>query len=65
MEDKTYQVEIFYTGFCVYDVTAKNEAEAILKARNLPINQNEFLTTLENWKDADTITGIKDEKSKI
>jgi hypothetical protein len=37
----------------------------ILKARSLPINQNEVLSNLENWEEADTATEITDEESKI
>lgn len=65
MENKTFEVKIYYTGFCTHTVEAENEIEAILKARNLPINQTEVLSNLENWEEADTATQIEDEESKI
>lgn len=60
IKSKKFNVTIHYTGFCTYEVIADDEADAILKARNLPINQNEFSTTLENWEEADT--AIKEEE---
>ena len=56
---KKFEVKIYYSSFCSYEVDAKNSNEAIGKARVLKINQNEFLTNLENWKDADTVEKIK------
>lgn len=65
MENKNFEVKIFYTGFCMYHIEAQDVSAAILKARNLPINQNEILSNLENWEEADTATEITDEESKI
>lgn len=65
MENKNFEVKIYYTGFCVYNIEAQDVSEAILKARSLPINQNEVLSNLENWEEADTATEITDEESKI
>jgi len=59
MESKLYRTTIYYTGFCTYEIEAQDEAEAILKARILPVNQNEIITNLENWEEADTATEIK------
>ena len=53
MKKKHFEVKIYYSGYCTYEVEAENEVEAIIKARNLPINNNEILTNLENWKEAD------------
>lgn len=50
---KKYNVNIYYTGFCTYEVQAENESEAILKARTLPIKQAEILTNIDNWEEAD------------
>ncbi len=58
MENKKYEVQIYYTGFCNYQVSAKDESEAIIKARNLKVKKKEFLTTLESWEEADTAIGI-------
>ncbi len=65
MENKNFEVKIYYTGFCTYIIEAQDASEAILKARNLPVNHNEILSNLENWEDADTAAEIKDEESKI
>lgn len=65
MKIKKFEIKIYFTGFCNYEIEAQDEVEAILKARNLPINQNEILTNLNNWEEADTATEIDYEKSKI
>ncbi|HHT21993.1 MAG TPA: hypothetical protein GXZ87_01605 [Bacteroidales bacterium] len=52
-ETKKHKVQIYYSGFCTYEVLAKNNSEAILKARSFPINQKEILSTIENWEEAD------------
>lgn len=62
---KKFNVIIYYTGFCDYCITADNEEDAITKARNLSIKKEEFFSTLENWKEADTAEEIKDEKSEV
>jgi len=59
-----YEVNLYYTGFITRTVEAKNEQEAIQKARdeqNSPCNRDTFtrrfepiLETLEPWKDCDT-----------
>lgn len=59
-----FEVKIFYSGFCTYEVEAQNGYEAILKARKLAINENEILSNLENWKEADTFTEIENEEIK-
>ncbi|MBC6399622.1 MAG: hypothetical protein GDA51_00980 [Ekhidna sp.] len=62
---KKFNVNIYYTGFCNYEVSAKNEEEAIQIARNLKIKKQKFFTTLESWQEADTVEDLKNEKSKI
>lgn len=59
---KKFEVKIFYSGFCTFEVHAKNEDEAILEARRLAINEKEILSNLENWKEADTATEIENEE---
>jgi len=54
MKTKKIEVNIYYSGYCTYLVKADNEAEAINKARKLEINNDEFLSNLENWEEADT-----------
>ncbi|MBN1574299.1 MAG: hypothetical protein JW984_13960 [Deltaproteobacteria bacterium] len=51
---KRYEVRIYYSGFCTYEVEAENEEEAITKARNMQIDSNELMSNLENWEEADT-----------
>ena len=50
---KKFNVRIFYSSFCAYEVEAENENEAILKARELKINNDEIISNLESFKDAD------------
>ncbi|MBI4811502.1 MAG: hypothetical protein HY800_08735 [Ignavibacteriales bacterium] len=59
MEQLTkFEVKIYYSGFCTYEVEAKNEDEAILEARKLSINKKEISSNLQNWNDADTANRI-------
>ncbi len=30
---KKFEVKIYYSGFCIYNIKAENEEQAILKAR--------------------------------
>lgn len=62
MEKKKFEVKIFYSSFCNYEVVAKNEENAVLKARELSINRNEILSNIENWEEADTAIKINNEK---
>jgi len=55
MKLKKFEVKIYYSGFCTYQIESKNEAEAIIKARNRQIDSVELLSNLENWKEADTV----------
>ncbi|MCD4747169.1 MAG: hypothetical protein K8R58_12805 [Bacteroidales bacterium] len=50
---KNFEVKIYYSGYCSYKVEAINEFEAIEIARNLPLNNEEILSNLENWREAD------------
>ena len=61
---KKFEVQIYYSGFCTYEVEAENEEQSIEQARHLEIKKNELLSNLENWKEADTSTEIKNEKVK-
>jgi uncharacterized protein (DUF1015 family) len=54
MRKKHYDVKIYFSGYCTYKIEAKDESEAVIKARDLPIKRKEILSNLENWKDADT-----------
>lgn len=59
MKSKIFDVEIYYSSFCTYQVKAKNKDEAILKARKLPISKNEILGNLESWEESDTASELK------
>ena len=51
---RNFEVNIYYSSYCTYTVEAKDKTEAISKARKLKIIENEILTNLETWVDADT-----------
>ena len=53
MNNKKHEVNIYFSGFCTYEIEANSEDEAIGKARKLPINEKEILSNLENWFEAD------------
>ncbi len=59
MKNKKFEVKIYYSSFCTYTIEAKDEEDAILKARNMPVKNNEILCNLENWKEADTVQNEK------
>ena len=58
MDKKLFEVKIFYSGFCTYEIEAENDSDAIIEARKLPMNNDELLSNLENWKEADTAEEI-------
>ena len=51
---KQFEVNIYYSSYCTYIVEAKDKTEAISKARKLEINENDILSNLETWVEADT-----------
>lgn len=51
---RKFDVKIYYSGFCSYQIKASDENEAIEKARIMGINEKEIMSNLENWKEADT-----------
>ncbi len=61
---KKFEVQIYYSGFCTYEVEADNKEDALKKARKNPLNKKEILSNLDNWKEADTIKEILNEKQK-
>ena len=54
MKSKKFEVNIYHTSFCNYQIKAKTKEEAIIRARRLKINPNGIFNNLENWKEADT-----------
>lgn len=61
---KCFDVKIYFSGFCSYEIEARDTGEAIEKARQLPINKNDVLSTLENWFEADEAEEMSDDPSK-
>lgn len=53
MNNKKYEVNIYFSGFCTHEIEANSSGKAIEKARQLPINKNKILSNLENWFEAD------------
>ncbi len=52
---KKYTVRIYYSTFVEKIVEEESEADAIIKAREFPIDEHQVLNNLENWNDADEI----------
>ena len=48
-------VRKYYSGYCTYEVEAKDEDTAYELAGNLPINESELLLTLEEWEECDEV----------
>jgi hypothetical protein len=48
-------VRRYFSGYCNYEIEAESEDEAYEKTFNLPINENEILSTLEEWKECDEV----------
>ena len=61
---KKYKVKLYYSSFCSHEIEASNEEEAIIKARELDIKENEILINLESWEDADTAEVIDHEEKQ-
>lgn len=64
MKKRKFEVKIHHTGFCIYQVEANSEDEAVKKARKFKINSNEILSNLENWEEADFAEEIKYENNR-
>ena len=58
-----FLVRRYYSGYCSYEVDAENEDAAYDIARNLPIDESEILSTLDDWSDADEVEIIEDNES--
>ena len=55
-----FLVRRYYSGYCSYEVEAENEADAYNIAVDLPVDEGEILSTLEDWSDADEVEVIED-----
>ena len=58
-----FLVRRFYSGYCTYEVEAENEDAAYNIAINLPIDEDEVLSTLEDWRHADEVEVIGDNEN--
>ena len=63
MKNRTFEVKLYHSGFCVYKVDALCETEALQKAKKMEIDVLELLGNLEDWRDADTVDEIINENS--
>lgn len=48
-------VRRYFSGYCTYEIDAPIRNEALKKARNMPIDGDEVISTLEDWKDCDEV----------
>ena len=55
MAEKKFHINVYYSTFCSYEITAKSEEEAWEQVNNLKIKPNEIISNLERWEEADTI----------
>ncbi len=58
-----FLVRRYYSGFCTHEVEAEDEHAAYNIARNLPIDEGEILSTLEDWRYADEVEVIEDDEN--
>ena len=63
MKNKKHEVNIYFSGFCTYEIEANSKDDAIEKARQLPINKKEILSNLENWFEADEAFEVRKNES--
>lgn len=57
---RKFEVRIYHSSFCTYEVEAENSDEAILKARKLQIDKNEIMSNLEEWSEANEAIKISE-----
>lgn len=48
-------VRRYFSGYCTNEIEAPDKETAYEKATNLPVKQDEILSTLEEWKDCDEV----------
>lgn len=58
---KKYNVQVYYSTFCSYEIEANEEQEALLKARKIGFfgKEKELIMNLENWEEADLVEELK------
>lgn len=50
-----FLVRKYFSGFCSYEIDADDGNMAYEKAINLPIDEGEILSTLENWEECNEV----------
>jgi hypothetical protein len=63
MRKKIFQVQIYYSSFCTYEIKATNEENAINLAREMDVVKAELIRNIENWKEADIADEVEYKKS--
>ncbi len=58
-----FLVRRYYSGFCTYEVEAENEDDAYNIVLDLPIDEGEILSTLEDWRPADEVKVVEDNEN--
>ncbi len=53
-----FEIKKYYSGFCNYIIEANNEEQAYEMVKEMPINYNEILETLEDWEECDEIESV-------
>lgn len=59
-----FLVRRYFSGFCSYEINADDENSAYEKAKALPIDKDEILSTLEDWKECDEVIPENDYSQK-
>ncbi|MCH7826980.1 MAG: hypothetical protein IIC75_03225 [Bacteroidetes bacterium] len=60
-----FEITRYYSTFITIQIEADSEDEAYEKSNSIPINENEILTNIEDWVEADEITRVEDLSSKM
>jgi len=55
-----FEITKYYSTFCTFQINATNEKEAYQLVNKLSIDENQILSNLEDWCDADEIRKISD-----
>lgn len=48
----------YYSGYCSYEVEANNQEQACEMVEKMPVNCDEVLATLEDWKECNEIEAL-------
>jgi len=56
---KKFEVKIYYTTFCSYQISAEDEKQAFDKVGNNYLSNDEALSNMKRWPEADSVERIK------